>query len=122
MEEGKSNLNNQADIHLLQQGQLLQEEPIHVNVINDPEIFMPARRGELAAVVAILKKDPLLVNAKYGGEATKKIFQSVTMLIMACKGGKQEIVSLLLDRGSDINAHDNDGINALMFAANYAKQ
>lgn len=37
-----------------------------------------------------------------------------TALIRAADNGHLDVVRLLLDKGADVNAHDNDGITALM--------
>ncbi|MFG0319065.1 MAG: ankyrin repeat domain-containing protein [Planctomycetota bacterium JB042] len=55
-----------------------------------------ARRGDRAAVEAHLRADPTLLLAKSGGH-------NRTFLWEAVRGGREELVDLLLERGADPN-------------------
>jgi len=61
------------------------------------EFFTAAKRGDVAAVTALLDKG-VNVNAKtrYGA----------TALSYACDKGNLEVVKLLIDRGADVNSRD----------------
>ena len=73
------------------------------------ELLERARGGETAAVLAAVDLDPAL--------ATRADEGGVRLLHGACYEGHLELVSGLLDRGSDLHAQDTDGIDALRCAS-----
>ena len=61
------------------------------------EFFAAARRGDVAAVKALLDK---------GVDVNAKTHYGATALSYACDKGHTEVVRLLLDRGADPNSKD----------------
>ena len=73
------------------------------------QLLGQASRGETAAVLAAVDLDPaLLTRANEGG---------VRLLHRACLGGHLQLITGLLDRGSDVHARDDGGEDALNWAS-----
>jgi ankyrin repeat protein len=72
------------------------------------EIVQLLRAGEFAAARARLERDPKLLNARGPGGATPFMFAALY--------ADAATFTALLDRGADINAHDDAGATALMWA------
>ena len=72
------------------------------------ELLERAHRGESEAVLAAVDQDPGLV--------TRTDPRRHTLLHSACIGNRLELARALLDRGSEVNAIDADGYDALIFA------
>lgn len=73
------------------------------------EIHEAAGKGDLAAVKAILKKDPGAVNASSGDGGTA--------LHYAADGGHLDVVSFLLRNGAEADARNAGDQTALLYAA-----
>ena len=74
------------------------------------EIHQAAETGNLAEVQKLLAASPELLEAK---DETGR-----TPLLCAARGGQQEIIQFLVDRGADLTARNVRGSNALHLAAN----
>ena len=58
--------------------------------------LLVARRGDLAEVEELLRRDPSLLHAKSGGH-------NRTLLWEATRGNRPELVRFLVERGADVN-------------------
>ena len=74
------------------------------------QLLHQARRGETAAVLAAVDLDPALATR---ADAANR----VRLLHEASIGGHLELVTGLLDRGSDLHARDRFGTDALFCAS-----
>lgn len=72
------------------------------------QIVQWLRAGEFAAARARLERDPKLLNARGPGGATPFMFATLYADLAT--------FTVLLDRGADINAHDDEGTTPLMWA------
>jgi ankyrin repeat protein len=79
------------------------------------EFMLAAWGGKLEPLAAFITRNPEAVTwrDRDGGTALRKALAHGT--------GYLETVTLLLDRGSDIDAQDNEGLTPLMFAAMHGK-
>jgi len=73
------------------------------------EIFVAASLGDPATVKALLDRQPDLVKRQRS--------DGVTPLQDAASRGQVEVVSLLLDRGAEVNARSGEGYTPLHYAA-----
>jgi ankyrin repeat protein len=76
------------------------------------DLCLAAGKGDKAQVKALLAKNPALVKARNGTVG-------YTALMCAAQAGQDEMISLLLARGADINEKSFDGLTALILAAQY---
>jgi ankyrin repeat protein len=105
------------------------------------DIFEAAEEGDEEEVIRLLDADPLLLEGEYNngdrplavaalcgqlGVVTLLIarganidatgFRGRTALHQAGRGGNEEVVDLLLDKGAHANGRDDDGFTPLMLA------
>jgi cytohesin len=66
-----------------------------------PALVVAINKGDLAAATAALDKEPAQINAAFRGS---------TPLLLAVRGGKKEIVAMLLAKGADANLAANDSM------------
>lgn len=107
----------------------------------DDDLIGAAKRGDVAAVQALLAKganvnakdnygDTALMEASAkghrevvqvlldkGADVNAKTYRGHTALMPASNEGHREVVQALLDKGADVNAKDNDGWTALIYAS-----
>jgi ankyrin repeat protein len=72
-------------------------------------IFEAAKKGDVAALKAILEKDPGLINAP--GEGGRSALQEAIL------AGMDEAARFLIEAGADVNGRDGEGIGPLGYAA-----
>jgi len=73
------------------------------------DLIKAAKAGDMDTLLACLENEPdINVRDKYN--------YNRTALMLAAKNGHTEVVSLLIDKGADMNAKDNVGRTALMRA------
>ena len=92
---------------------LLLQSGANVNKQNDrgeTALYYAVEKNRHMTVRLLLEKDEILVDLK-----TK---EKLTALLKACDLGYYEIVVLLLNKGPDVNAKDNEGNGPLFAAAN----
>jgi ankyrin repeat protein len=76
------------------------------------QIVQLLRVGDFAAARTRLERDPKLINARGPGGATPFMFATLYADLAT--------FTVLLDRGADINAHDDEGATPLMWATSDA--
>ncbi len=64
------------------------------------EVIKASKKGDLAAVQALLESEPALVNVADG--------EGSTPLHYAVWKGHEELVQFLVDRGANVNAHNSN--------------
>jgi ankyrin repeat protein len=71
------------------------------------DLIKAAKAGDMDTLLACLENEPNInVRDKY----------NQTALMLAAENGYTRVVSLLIDKGADMNAKDNEGRTALMRA------
>ena len=113
----------QADLAIQQLTAVAQMPQLRVK-IKESTNFLLAANGGLATLEIELDKNPLLVDAVYGGD---NVFNETgdrflvctkdTLLVSACRRGHVTVASMLLQRGAEVNSRCGSGWTALIYAA-----
>lgn len=77
-------------------------------------LLQASHRGLTDVVKALLSKHDKAKEPNFTDDASD---DAITPLIAACSEGHKDVVDLLIQAGSNVNAKDKDGTNALMAAA-----
>lgn len=74
--------------------------------------------GDIPNDLSTYEKDVKLL-IENGADISMKDEEGNTLLLLACKNGKVEVVNMLIEKGIDVNVANNDGTTSLMSAISW---